>query len=180
MKSPMVVGIDPGINGAFVAVNGKNLEAWPMPLAVEGKEKRIHFEAVVALLKEIGDRFGDFSVFVEKPTPFGLGAKSAFSYGRGYEALTIALELTKRPVTFVEPGKWTKEMHEGISSDMKPKVKSFLAVKRLFPHLVAALPKKPKGGLHDGMVDALLIAEYGYRRLAGSVKSKPKAMADFY
>jgi hypothetical protein len=73
-------------------------------------------------------------------------------------------------------------MHEGVSSDLKPKAKSLIAAKRLYASLYAKLPKKPKGGDHDGYIDALLIAGYGLRRLGKtfklSRKSKPLTTRD--
>lgn len=165
MRRAKVVGIDPGINGAFVLTDGEKVSTWVMPIAITGKDKTILFAGVYELLSGIERREGKVHVFLERAIPFAMGSKSAFSYGRGFEAIVVALELLKLPVTHIDPGKWAKEMHEGISADLKPKVKSGIAAQRLFPQLVAQLPKKPKGGTHDGFIDALLIAGYGLRRL---------------
>lgn len=160
----LVLAIDPGVNGAFVLTDGKKLKTWPMPITTTGKEKLISFGGVLKLLTEIQTAHGSVFVYLERAIPMAQGAKSAFTYGRGFEAIVNAVELLKFPFILVEPHKWAKEMHEGISADLKPKAKSLVAVKRLFPTLVAALPKKPKGGLHDGPVDALLIAGYALRK----------------
>lgn len=165
MKRTQVVGVDPGINGAFVLTDGQKVSTWTMPIAITGKDKTILFAGVYEVLAGIERRDGKPHVFLERAIPFAMASKSAFSYGRGFETILIALELLKFPVTLVDPGKWAKEMHEGISTDLKPKIKSGIAAQRLFPQLVAQLPKKPKGGTHDGFIDALLIAGYGLRRL---------------
>ncbi len=184
MKSTLVMGIDPGLAGAFVLTDGTTLfDVAFMPIEIEGKDKRIDFEGTRGLLADLKKRRGAVHVFLERAIPFAMSSKSAFSYGRGFEAIVIALRLLGFPMTLVDPGKWTKEMHEGISSDLKPKIKSGVAVSRLYPQLVGLLPKKTKGGLHDGPIDALLIAGYGLRKLGGTARKPAKAfdpIGDFY
>lgn len=180
-----VLGVDPGINGAFVVTDGSTyLQSFPMPIEMVGTDKSIHFDGVMTLLKEITEIAEVVHVFLERAVPFKMGTKGAFSYGRGFEVLNVSLRLTQLPVTLVEPAKWTKEMCEGINADLRPKARSLIAVKRLYPTLVRALPTRPKGGLLDGPVDALLIAGYGLRRLRGYVVPPPKKavedVGDFY
>jgi hypothetical protein len=170
------LGIDPGIAGAFVLTNGAMLETWLMPITVNGKDKQINFDKVHEILWKILEEHPDTHVYLERAVSFGMGTKAAFNYGYGFACIVIALELHKMTYTLVEPGKWTKEMHEGISGDLKPKVKSGMAVKRLYPKLVAMLPTK--AGMHDGLIDALLIAGYGLRK-NGTV-SKPDDELDFF
>ena len=169
-----VLGVDPGLSGAFVLTDGKSFECWPMPIITTGKDRTIDFSGISKLLCALPD----VPIFLERAIPFALGAKQAFNYGRGFEALVIAIMLSGLSVTYVEPAKWTKEMHEGISSDLKPKVKSLIAVKRLHPQLVKLLPSDKKGVPKDGAIDALLIASYGLRRLG---HFQPKCdIGDFY
>lgn len=176
-----VVGVDPGIHGAIVMTDGRQLvKFWKLPIKVDGKEKYVHFEEVDLIFKQLV-RYGRPHVYLERAIPFALGSKSAFTYGRGFEALLIALRINELAFTLVEPGKWAKEMHEGISADFKPKKKSAIAVERLFPQLVKSLPKATESGtkLADGPVDALLIAGYGLRK--GNAKSPVKpAIKDFF
>jgi hypothetical protein len=176
-KEIWILAIDPGLSGAFVLFNGRTLKTWPMPITKNGKDKEIKFGDVVKILKEVKHKFGKFHVYLERAVSFGMGTKSAFNYGRGFAALEIAIEVEGCPVTYVEPGKWTKAMHEGISGDLKGKVKSLIAVKRLYPRLVGALPANTKGDLLDGPVDALLIAGYALR--SSTVKKEPES-DDFY
>lgn len=164
MKKQTVLGIDPGINGAFILTDGVTIKFWPMPITITGKDKFIHFDGVHELLYNVQQKHPEVHIFLERAIPMAQGAKSAFNYGRGFACLEIALELLESTVTYVDPSKWAKEMHEGISTDLKPKAKSLIAVKRLFPKLMKYLPKRPKGGLHDGAVDAFLIAAYGLRK----------------
>lgn len=164
-KSKIVLGIDPGLEGAFILTNGEGYtRAYFMPTTENGKSRDIDFDGVRGTLSHLKSLHFPFHTFLERAVPMAQGVKTAFNYGRGFEALCIAIQLLKLPVTLVEPQKWAKEMHQGISADLKPKAKSLIAAQRLFPSLVDALPKRPKGGYHDGMIDALLIAGYGLRK----------------
>jgi hypothetical protein len=174
-----VLGIDPGLQGHFVLFNGKKFASWKMPVKTNGKTKEIIFDHVAELIQKIFLDFGEFHVYLERAVSFGMGSTGAFNYGRGFAMLEIALKLSELPVTYVEPGKWTKEMHEGISKDLKPKAKSLVAVERLYPSLVAQIPRNKNGRLDEGCVDALLIAGYGYRKQSGA-KVLSETIPDFY
>lgn len=158
MKKINVLGIDPGFDGALVLTDLSTLKYWKMPVSVEGKTKRIDHEAVFKILISVGPHV---RVYLEKPVSFGMSPRGAFNYGRGYESILVALRTAWMKVELVEPAKWTKVMHEGVSKDLKPKVKSIRALKKRYPHLVSALPTNRNGALYDGPVDALLIAAYG-------------------
>lgn len=174
-----VVGVDPGVAGAIVVLNERRIKTYSMPVNADGKVKLVSYMELARIFGEIRTRWGKVHVFLERAVPMAMGSAGAFTYGRGFEAIIIALEMSLMPVTQVEPAKWAKEMHEGISADLKPKARSLIAVKRLYPHLVASLPKKPKGGLHDGPIDALLIAGYGLRKLGGQPPG-PDEVPDFF
>lgn len=108
-------------------------------------------------------------VFLEKAQCMpGNGLVSMFNYGVHFghlEGFLIALEI---PYTLVSPHVWAKEMHEGASHADRPKDKSRQIVKRLFPTLDITNPDNPRARTaHEGIMDALLIAEYGRRRRSG-------------
>lgn len=180
-RKGLALGIDPGFAGAFVLTDGEGfLKAWPMPLVViPGGDRTISFDGVHELLTEIFEQHL-VHVFLERAIPMAMGSKGAFNYGRGFAAIEIAIELIGMPVTYVEPAKWAKYMHEGLSTDLRPKAKSMMAVKRLYPKLVKVLPTNTKGALQDGPVDALLIAGYGIRRGLVNVSKPGKAEDDFF
>lgn len=163
--SRIIVGIDPGNTGAIVALQGNKIKSFNMPVTKIGKSTEIDFQGIQDLLAgELLYITAHF--FVERAKPLAMGAKHAFNYGRGFAAIEIALLLAEVPVTYVEPTTWCKVMHEGISADFKPKVKSLVAVKRLYPKLVKQIPVNRNGKLHEGVVDALLIAGYGLRMIS--------------
>lgn len=158
---PPIVGIDPGREGAMVVLQGVSFTHYLMPFKADGKE--IDFP----VLRETFEQFPfGCHIFLERFLPFAINASAAFSFGRGYGAIEAAASVYQLPVTLVASAQWGKVMHEGISKDLKPKVKSDTAVRRLFPALISQIPKGPRSGkLHDGVVDALLIAGYGRHRL---------------
>lgn len=175
----LVLGIDPGVGGAFVLTDGVGfLRCWDMPLLVIDKDRMIDFDRVHEILYELLEEYR-FHVMLERAIPMAMGSKGAFNYGRGFAAIEIAISLHEIPVTYIEPSKWAKDMHEGLSTDLRPKAKSLMAVRRLYPKLVSSLPTTTKGTLKDGPVDALLIAGYGIRKgLAGSKRDAD--VGDFY
>ena len=157
-----IIGIDPGQSGAFVFLRETgDMASLVMPL---NESKEIDFERVREILKP----HINATIYLERAIPMAMGSKHAFNYGRGFAALEIAIRLSGLAVVYVEPTKWAKVMHEGISSDLKPKAKSLIAVKRLFPALVGSIPASKTGKLHEGIIDALLIAGFGLRERGGN------------
>lgn len=160
----LVCGIDPGRQGAIVLWTplpneDASLDFHMIPAREDGS---IHFDSLLAIFRSFP---GTTEIFLERAIPMAQGAKSAFSYGKDFGILETAIHVCKLSVTHVEPQKWTKVMHEGISSDLKPKAKSLIAVDRLFPKLKSQIPVTPKSKkMHEGCVDALLICAYGRRR----------------
>lgn len=158
-----VVGIDPGLTGAIciLTVHGPSeVEAVfePMP--------RLGSELDPERLKIIFGVILDAKVFMEKVTPFKMGTTGAFNYGKGIGMLLGMLHSHRLVFTEVTPQTWQKEMHEGINrkSIPDPKQRSLAAAHRLFPKV--NLKKTETSKFPDpGFVDALLIAEYGRRKV---------------
>lgn len=157
-KTKRILGIDPGLKGAFVLMSENEVQFSPMPINPAGD---IDFNRI----QEILDRTNPSMIFLERAVSFGMGITGAFNYGRGFAALEIAIGLSGRAVTYIEPKKWAKVMHNGIDSNYKPKVKSEIAIQRLFPTLCDKLPKNSKGKIPDGFIDAVLIAGFGSREM---------------
>lgn len=166
----MILGIDPGISGAFVWISddGKIMEFMTMPLGPDGQPSYQELK-----IKLYCPRPEKTSVFLERAMPMAMGSKHAFTYGMGFAAIVIALQENNYSFTMVEPRKWTKEIFQGIDSNLKPKAQALIAVDRLFPKEKEKIPVSPKAKkMHEGVVDALLIAEYGRRlRVSGTATS---------
>lgn len=145
-----LMGIDPGKNGAICVVD---------------RENGVHFfllkEFLANDLKGIHYRDGISCAYLEKAQAMpGQGVSSMFNYGTRYGRIMGWLEMLFIPYVLVPPQTWTKEMHQGCTGNTS-KDKSKQAIQRLFPNEDFCLPGKKK--IHEGLMDARLIAEYGRR-----------------
>jgi hypothetical protein len=148
-----VVSIDPGLTGAIVVKRKNEYQIHIMPTA----EGRVCFNSVYKILKG----FENAHVYIERAIPFAMGAKSAFFYGQDFRTLEIAAIVSKKPYTLIEPQKWTKVIHQGTNAQLKPKARSLIALKRLYPDWPELVPLSPKAKKpHEGVIDALLILKY--------------------
>lgn len=154
MAIPLIVGIDPGINGAlaFLSHAGQVISYSKMPKLASREQD------IPGLFKLLRDVRADLTmVLIERVTATAIGGKKQnFSFGRNLgqvEGVMVAMGL---PFLEVHPKTWQKVMHDGASKSMGPKERSLLVAKRLWPSC-------DFGGEHDGIIDASLIAEYGRR-----------------
>lgn len=164
MKNKKVIGIDPGKKGAIVILNGESFHYFKMPL---DKNNDVDFHKVLEYLTWHDDAF----VVLERAVAFGMGVTSAFNYGRDFRTLQIVIEFVGLKNILVMPAVWTKEIHSCIKKGNDKKDNSARAAKKLFPKIFKQLPRNRNGKLLDGVVDALLIAEYGRRRSGDGFKS---------
>jgi len=155
----MILGVDPGFSGgcAILSMGGEIRHAGIMPLVA----KVLDFVSVGELI----ERFQVTHCFLEKAQAFPKqGVVSSFNYGKHFGHLEAAVAMMKIPYSLVSPSIWTKEVHEGIDKYLPAKEKSHLAVTRLFPGFDLRKNARCKNP-HEGIMDALLIAEYGRRKL---------------
>jgi len=157
----VIVGVDPGKEGAIVRLYPSEVQVVPMPL-IGGKRPEYDVPAI-----RRGLLLADH-VFIEKmqPMPLEKGGTIA-NYNRGFcMGLFIGLcSAVGRPFTLVRPQEWQKTMLAGLPGE-DTKQRSILAAQRLFPDVdLRRTPRCKK--LSDGISDALLIAAWGQRRLAG-------------
>jgi hypothetical protein len=156
-----VLGIDPGLNGAFciLTIHSDGVREpvfHPFP-KINGNE--IDFDK----LRYFFSCFQDCFAVIEKVHAMpGQGVSSMFRFGRVFGALQSSLNMFQLDYIEVTPQAWQKELHEGIDRELDPKARSLIAAKKLYPDanlLATARSRVP----HDGFVDALLLAEYGRR-----------------
>lgn len=149
------IGIDPGQKGGIGMINnaGMAVEYEPMPVTVKEIVKLVEGYVLNALKNGEKPRL---IVELAQPMP-KQGAVSAFTYGRhfgAFEPLHVVLDI---PYHEVRPGIWKKAM--GLNSE---KVNSINLCERIFPTVGLILPRcRVK---HDGIAEALLIAEWGRRQ----------------
>ena len=152
---------DPGKAGAIAYIKDTGeKKAFPTPTI--GKEyDRL---AVRDLLVNIKNTGADLHFVIENINSHSAkGRQTAFVMGKGVEmwfSMAVALDI---PYTAVAPQTWQKEMWQGIQKQKNSKATSLIAVKGLFPTFDLTATDKATIP-HDGIVDALLMAEYCRRK----------------
>lgn len=170
----MILGIDPGLDGAFALIrdNGAVEDIWDMPtLELGGKKatKRDYDEhGIASRLRLIAphiaiagvERLGAFPGARERQT---LGSVATSNFRLGLCAGILRGQLAALGIRFelVAPQSWKAALMKGMP---KEKSASILRAKQLFPDAAGMLTRKKD----DGRADAILIAEYVRRMLAGA------------
>ena len=166
------IGIDPGLQGGIAIITGDKINIFKMPLIAKGE---IDIENIFHILSAY-DEVNKVHVCIEDVhSIFGASAGSNFTFGFGCGQLDAVIKCCSLPFTKVPPKIWQKEMWSGVKpvlittgkKDKKgmPKYKidtkatSLIAAKRLFPK-INFLPTERCTKEHDGMIDAILIAQY--------------------
>lgn len=166
MSSKVIVGIDPGLQGAIAVLGGpcgSYIEDMPVLEITRGKKKRhqIDLRGIANLLRANYSESWGFLAIVEEQQayPGQQGAVSNFSIGAGFFGVLGILTALQYPYQTVHPKTWQKVF--GLKGGDKEQ--GCLIAERLFPSVDL---RKRTGKARDGRSDALLIAEYG-RRIQG-------------
>ncbi len=159
----MIIGIDPGLAGAIASIHSERVRIRPMPTLQSTKSKRqIDEHEVCRYLEHRSSAIRH--VFIEKVNAMkGQGVSSMFNFGCGWgilRGICVGLHL---PYTLVHPATWKKALCRDTGHG---KEISIIVAKRLFPLVNLRASHRSKKD-HDGMADALLIAEWGNRQLRG-------------
>ena len=144
------IGIDPGKNGgiAYIDTQDNNFDTEPYSnQALIDLCRSVQYKAkVMCCLEKVGAMPGQ-------------GVVSMFNFGHSVGYIKGVLESFKIPYQEITPQKWKREF--GLSSK---KAASVDVCNKLFPDTnLLATPKCRKP--HDGMAEALLMAEYARRKL---------------
>lgn len=177
------IGIDIGSNGAYAVFVDDQLKGYGLIPDTSGElDMRAMLELIYGLWPKLEkDDVYDVHVVIEDlHSIFGTSAKSNFQFGVNNGLVIGLLQTVEFPYTKVSAKKWQKELWEGIrpveilvpgktNKDGSPKYKvdtkatSLLAAKRLFPKETFLATERSKVP-HNGIVDAVLIAEYCKRK----------------
>lgn len=145
------IGIDPGKNGGIAVIDTESGITIAEPYSNEALITRL-------MLVSVSER--DAICCLEKVGAMpGQGVVSMFTFGQSVGYIKGVLEAFKIPYQEITPQKWKREFC--LNSD---KAASAEVCRKLFPDInLLATPrcKKP----HDGMAEALLMAEYARRKL---------------
>ena len=167
-------GIDFGLKGAITIMkNGKIDSYMAMPLTKD--KKWIDEVAIFKVLLKY--RKLNTHIIIEKFSGFfGYNKSGVASLMRQVGAITALIRILKIPYSEIPVKTWQKEMFIGINAKTKKKkiegeskiirdTKSmaYSAANKLFPNESFLATKKSKVP-HDGIVDSVLLAEYGRRK----------------
>ena len=154
------VGIDPGVTGAvaFLSETSRILYATAVPTLTLTKSRRqidgVELTRQLLTLREPGI---ETFITIEDVHAFpGQGVTSMFSFGKSFGQILGIIEALGLRYQLVLPTRWQKLLFSGTAGE--PKTRSRLAAHRLWPSNTSK---------HDGITDALLLAEYGRRTWAG-------------
>lgn len=157
----IIMGVDSGKNGGIAVINSdfECILCEPMPLA----GKIVDGAAIAKIWKE---RFGDFvgptMTYIEKVGSMPKqGVSSTFAFGYNFGVAVGAIAGNGWPYDFVTPQQWMKVVlkgHKRHNDEDKKDASRQHAVSR-YPNIDFFFNKRRKA--HDGMSDALCIAEYG-------------------
>ena len=147
------IGIDPGKNGGIAIIDAQDGLAQTAPYSDTG---------LIDALQMITEAYADVGIIccLEKVGAMpGQGVVSMFNFGQSYGYIKGVLESFRIPYQEITPQKWKREF--GLSSD---KAASAEVCRKLFPDInLLATPRSKKP--HDGMAEALLMAEYARRKM---------------
>lgn len=150
--SKRIVGIDPGLSGGLALITPIGAYVEEMPLA--GKE--IDAAEVAVLLKG----WAPDVVYVEQVHSMPKqGVASSFKFGMGYGTIRAAVVVLGYRLELVSPQSWKKIV---LAGTLKDKDAAVDWARRSYP-LVKLVPPGCRKA-HDGMADALAIAEFGRLR----------------
>lgn len=157
----MIIGIDPGMKGGISCLSKDGRIIWVKPMPVNTKE--INMPGIIELLNRESLHCSMVAIEQCQAMP-KQGVCSMFNYGVGYGMLKGLVHGLKLPMMTLKPREWQRLVHQG-SKDIGPKERSYVSALELYPtHNFLATPRSTKP--HEGMIDAVLIAEACRRLIA--------------
>ena len=154
----LIIGIDPGINGAICFFeNGEVKEILDMPNMAEGKKNKRQIYGP-QIYNEISKRIINISkkevvVVIEQVAAMpGQGVTSMFNFGQSFGVLKGICSAMQLSMHFVRPAKWKKYFNL-INTE---KDSSRTKVIEIFPYISSQLSRKKD----SNKADAILIASF--------------------
>ena len=165
MKNFRVVGIDPGISGAFaLCVDGTIVDVRDMvtiPEIISGKARNRPNPSLMADLFDEWQKAGPFCAYIEKVQSIrGEGAVGAFAFGKGAGMIEGVLAGLRIPFTLVSPQIWKRTLN--VPAD---KNAARARACQLFPNMAGRFARVKD----DGRAEAALIALFGHRDIKGAM-----------
>jgi hypothetical protein len=152
------IGIDIGKKGAIAVIKEDSIDTFKMPIIKDQVDTGSLFSILTSyshthiIFEKLGVIYGS-----SKQTAFSMGYQMGL-----VEAFCVAMNI---PYTAVRAVDWQKEMFKHTTvinksgkTSKDTKAMALVTIKRLFPTLSLTYDKATKP--HDGLIDAVLIAEY--------------------
>lgn len=151
----IILGIDPGLNGAFAFydTSEKILMVYDMPTVDVLRNKKSKREVCAQAVSMIMTGRQVSHAYLERVNAMpGQGVTSVFSFGRSVGILEGILAAYDIPTTIITPQTWQKAMHVRDGKDGSRE-----RAMQIFPVRAELFQRKKD----DGRSDAALIAAYG-------------------
>ena len=152
----IVVGIDPGLNGAIAVLQDKKvLSITDMPVMADGKKnkRQLNNAQLAEILRKNTSEGDEISIVVEQVNAMpGQGVPSMFNFGQTFGAIKGVCAALQLPIFFVRPSKWKKYFELINSSKDSSRTKAI----EMYPNLSDQLAKKKDVNKSD----AILIARF--------------------
>ena len=148
-----ILGIDPGLSGAFALYQDGQWILLDMPIAGDAKRHEINGPEVCHWLREQRPDHAFIEFASARP---GQGVTSMFRFGCSYGALKMALAACGVPYTVVAPAKWKSAVGVPTGADKEASRQRAL---QLFPDQAGNLTRKKD----HARADAMLLAYFGMR-----------------
>jgi len=150
-----VIGIDPGINGAIIAIDEDGtVDGMDLPTLGEGTQRELNAQQ---LLTWVIHQCPDLIACELVSSMPGQGVASSFRFGFATGQLRAVMQCSHVPYALYTPSKWKR--HYGLKGGDKEKSRQ-LAL-RLFPKAAELLRLKK----HHQRAEAILIANYAHMRM---------------
>lgn len=149
-----ILGIDPGINGAFASIYKDDITLHDLPTAGEGKHRIIATAVLAHQLKELAPTFAVMERVHAMPRQ---GVSSSFRFGQAFGAIEGVLGALGVSLSYVTPATWKRAL--GLSSD---KDEARLRAIQLYPAAAENLQRRKD----IDRAEALLIATWARDNIA--------------
>ncbi len=159
----LVVGIDPGLDGAVAVIGPEGVEAAVTPTLAAGRGGRRQYDAA-AMARLLAGREVELAVIEAVGAMPGQGVASTFGFGVGYGLWLGVLAALQIPHQAVSPQAWNRVILAGTARD---KAAAIAFASRRFP--CVPLLATPRSRVpHDGIADAMCLAEFARRLVVGT------------
>lgn len=159
----MVLGVDPGIEGAWAAIdNGRLVALSKLPTAGDGTSRMVSGTLLADALMGFMQVEGPISrVVVERVSARpGQGVSSMFRFGRAVGVIDGVIGGLNLPIQYVTPGVWKR--HFGLPAEKEAARQLAIQTWPDIAHLAFRLKSD------HGKAEAALIALWGYRAAIAS------------